>query len=69
MVPLLLSTRALRVSYAVVVSTDAAGEWLHKSLMDKPDPKVSVERELDPCPEPSQRDRLLESLFGEDATA
>lgn len=47
---------------------DAAGEWLRTNLKDKPDPKVSIEWELAP-PRPAQRARLLEILFGEDATA
>ncbi|WP_406840156.1 hypothetical protein ACICHK_35690 [Streptomyces sp. AHU1] len=50
MVPLLLSTRALKVSYAVVVSTDAAGEWLRKNLMDEPDGTTKTKVDEDGTP-------------------
>jgi hypothetical protein len=51
------------------ISADAAGEWLRKHLKDAPEPKVSLTWEADASPRPAQRARLLEILFGEDATA
>lgn len=49
--------------------SEEAGAWLRENLKDTPDPKVDITWESGPGPTPAQRARLLEILFGEDATA
>lgn len=51
------------------IRAQEAGEWLRKNLKDTPEPKVTLSWEADPSPSPAKRARLLEILFGEDATA
>ncbi|MEV7814228.1 hypothetical protein AB0P05_26405 [Streptomyces flaveolus] len=54
---------------ARLIRSAEAGEKLCELVKDKPDPKVSIEWEISPSARPAQRARLLEILFGEDATA
>ncbi|MFF9088433.1 hypothetical protein ACF1BE_18790 [Streptomyces sp. NPDC014991] len=54
---------------ARLVRAAEAGEQLCELVKDAPDPKVDILWRVTPSPRPAQRARLLEILFGEDASA